>query len=130
MQSFQNGTVYWSAATGARILRGDIAAAFEAAGGVTGVLGLPTAEAVATGADGSGRVQTFQGGSIYWTSAHGAHVVRGGIGATWLGAGGVTGRLGFPTGDETATATGAQQRFQGGTVTWVTATASATVRYQ
>ncbi|MBM7805809.1 uncharacterized protein with LGFP repeats [Geodermatophilus bullaregiensis] len=130
VQSFERGSVYWSAATGARIVRGDIAAAYDAAGGVTGVLGLPTAEATATGADGTGRVQTFQGGSVYWTAAHGAHVVRGGIGTAWSAAGGVTGRLGSPIGGETATAGGAQQTFQGGTVTWVTATASTTVRYR
>ncbi|MGR7023809.1 N-acetylmuramoyl-L-alanine amidase [Geodermatophilus sp. URMC 62] len=129
VQSFERGEVYWSATTGARIVRGDIADAYAAAGGVTGVLGLPTAEATATGPGGTGRVQTFQGGGIWWTADHGAHVVRGGIGATWAASGGVTGRLGFPVGDETATAAGAQQRFQGGTVTWTTATGRATVSY-
>ncbi|SFT42823.1 Uncharacterized conserved protein, contains LGFP repeats [Geodermatophilus amargosae] len=130
VQSFENGEIYWSAATGAHVLRGDIAAAHRAAGGVTGVLGLPTSEATATGAGGTGRVQTFQGGSIHWTATDGAHVVRGGIGAAYLAAGGAGGRLGFPTGAETATSGGAEQRFQGGTITWTAGTGRTAVTYR
>lgn len=129
-QDFAGGAIYWSAATGAHILRGDIAAAVTAAGGVTGVLGLPTSEAVVVGPRGVGRVQTFQGGSVFWTAEHGARVVRGGIGAAFQAAGGVDGRLGFPTADESATATGAQQRFQGGTITWTAGTGRTAVTYR
>jgi uncharacterized protein with LGFP repeats len=128
MQIFANGTVYWSAATGARIVRGDIAGTYDAAGGPAGVLGLPVTEAVAT-ADGAGRVQTFRGGSVYWSAGTGAHVVRGAVGASWLGAGGPGGRLGYPLGSEELTATGTVQRFQGGSITWTTATSTARVRY-
>ncbi|MGY2084925.1 N-acetylmuramoyl-L-alanine amidase [Blastococcus sp. SYSU DS0539] len=127
MQEFQAGTVYWAAATGARIVRGDIAASYDAAGGAAGLLGLPVTEAVAT-ADGAGRVQTFQSGSVYWSAATGAHVVRGAVGATWLAAGGPSGRLGYPTSDEEPTATGTVQRFQGGSISWTVATATAAVR--
>ncbi|MGY1783999.1 N-acetylmuramoyl-L-alanine amidase [Geodermatophilus sp. SYSU D00698] len=130
VQEFEHGEVYWSAATGARIVRGDIGDAYAAAGGATGVMGLPTAEATATGSGGTGRVQTFQGGSIYWTAGAGAHVVRGGIGAAWLVAGGVNSRLGFPTTDEAATATGAEQRFQGGSITWTASTGRTAVTYR
>ncbi len=130
VQQFERGAIYWSAATGAHILRGDIAAAVTAAGGVTGVLGLPTSEAVVVGPRGVGRVQTFQGGSVFWTAEHGARVVRGGIGAAFQAAGGVDGRLGFPTADESATATGAQQRFQGGTITWTAGTGRTAVTYR
>ena len=128
VQRFQGGSVYWSG-TRAYVVPGDIAAAYAAAGGPGGVLGLPAGEAVATGPGGAGRVQTFQSGSVYWSAGTGAHVVRGGIRVTWAAAGGVTGRLGFPVSGETATATGAQQRFQGGTVTWTTATGQAAVSY-
>jgi uncharacterized protein with LGFP repeats len=130
VQQFEGGAVYWSAATGARIVRGDIATVYEAAGGVTGALGLPTSDATATGAGGTGRVQTFQGGSVYWTATDGAHVVRGAIGGTYVAAGGADGRLGFPTGGESATATGAEQRFQGGTVTWTASTGRTAVTYR
>ncbi|SDC06033.1 Uncharacterized conserved protein, contains LGFP repeats [Geodermatophilus telluris] len=130
VQVFQNGEIYWSASTGAHVLRGDIATAHRAAGGVTGVLGLPTTEATAAGAGGAGRVQHFQGGSVYWSATDGAHVVRGGIGAVYVAAGGADGRLAFPTGDETATATGAQQRFQGGTITWTAGTGRTEVSYR
>ncbi len=130
VQQFQNGAIYWSAATGARTLRGAIARAWEAAGGVAGPLGLPTAEAKVVGPGGTGRVQTFEGGSVYWTAEHGAQVVRGGIGVTFHAVGGVDGRLGFPTSGEQPTATGARQYFQGGTITWTTATGRAAVTYR
>lgn len=41
-RTFQHGTVYWSAETGAHAVRGDIATAHEQRGGATGRLGLPT----------------------------------------------------------------------------------------
>ncbi|WP_448641006.1 N-acetylmuramoyl-L-alanine amidase [Geodermatophilus sp. URMC 63] len=127
VQRFQGGSVYW-AGTRAHVVPGDLAAAYAAAGGPGSVLGLPTGEAVAT-ADGAGRVQTFQSGSIWWSAGTGAHVVRGGIGAAWSAAGGLSGRLGYPTSGETATTGGVLQRFQGGTVTWTAATGRTTVVY-
>ncbi|WP_254780959.1 N-acetylmuramoyl-L-alanine amidase [Modestobacter sp. DSM 44400] len=126
VQLFRGGAVYWSAATAAHIVRGDIATAYEAAGGVGGVMGLPVTEAVAT-ADGVGRVQSFQGGPVYWSAAGGAHVVRGAIGSAWLAGGGPTGRLGYPTSSETGTSAGVVQEFQGGSVTWPTTTYSTAV---
>jgi uncharacterized protein with LGFP repeats len=129
MQSFEHGTVYWSAATGARIVRGDIATVYDAAGGPSGVLGLPTSEAVAT-ADGAGRVQYFQGGPIYWSAATDAQLVWGAVRSIWLASGGPSGPLGYPTAGETDTPNrnGRMQSFEHGTVYWSAATGARIVR--
>jgi uncharacterized protein with LGFP repeats len=118
-QRFAGGTVYWSAAHGAQVLRGQILRAYEAARGPAGPLGLPVGAATKSG---TGVVQRFQSGEIWWTAAGGARVVRGAIGAAWSAAGGLAGSLGAPLGDETAAGAGVSQRFAGGTVYWSAAT--------
>ncbi|TFV53595.1 N-acetylmuramoyl-L-alanine amidase [Blastococcus sp. TF02A_35] len=129
VQRFQGGSVYWLDAR-PYVLPTDIAAAYAAAGGPAGVLGLPTGQVAPAGPGGTGRVQNFQSGSVYWSAASGAHVLRGGIAASWRAAGGLSGPLGYPTSGETATNGGALQQFQGGTVTWGAATGQTTVAYR
>ena len=65
-----------------------------------GFLGFPTTNETAA-PDGVGRFNTFQGGSVYWNPATGAHEVHGAIGAEY----GSPRRpvvvgLGYPTSDE------------------------------
>ncbi|MGY1786525.1 LGFP repeat-containing protein, partial [Geodermatophilus sp. SYSU D00698] len=67
---------------------------------------------------GAARVQDFQSGSIWWTSAGGAHAVRGAIGNYWLSTGGVDGPLGAPTGDETPAGPDSAQAFRNGVLHW------------
>ncbi|MGR6965918.1 N-acetylmuramoyl-L-alanine amidase [Geodermatophilus sp. URMC 61] len=116
---FQGGDIYWSPTTNMQIVRGEILKAWLAAGGATGYLGFPTTSDART-PDGRGYFVRFQGGDIYWSPATGARIVRGGILATWLGSGGVTGPLGFPTTSDAATpgGRGAFVRFQGGDIYW------------
>jgi uncharacterized protein with LGFP repeats len=116
---FQGGDVYWSPTTGTRIVRGDILAAYRAAGGPTGALGFPTTSDAPT-PDGRGYVVRFQGGDVYWSPETGARIVRGGIRNTWLAAGGTSGFFGFPTTSETVVpgGRGAYVRFQGGDIYW------------
>ncbi len=116
---FEGGEVYWSAANGTRVVRGEILAAWRAAGGRTGVLGLPTTTDAPT-ADGRGAFVRFEGGDVYWSAATGARVVRGGILATWLATGGATGSLGYPVTSDARTPDGRGfvVRFQGGDVYW------------
>ena len=70
LNTFQNGTIVWSPATGAREVYGAIGARYGALGGPASPLGLPTSGEVA-GANGS-RLNTFQNGTIVWSPATGA----------------------------------------------------------
>ncbi|SDL60579.1 Uncharacterized conserved protein, contains LGFP repeats [Geodermatophilus siccatus] len=124
---FQHGDVYWSPATGSQLVRGDILAAWLAAGGATGGLGFPTTSDAPT-PGGGGYFVRFERGDVYWSQATGARTVLGSIRDTWLAAGGPTGFLGFPTTSDTPAGTGAYVRFQGGEVLWSPTTGTRIVR--
>ncbi len=68
--------------------------------------------------DGKGKYLTLKGGTIYWSEASGAHVVHGVIGDKWGQAGHETGKLGYPTSDESAEGGAIKQTFQHGTITF------------
>lgn len=123
--AFQGGLISWSAATGARWIRGDIRTKYVALGAETSFLHYPTTDQRVTGS-GVGRYQTFQGGSIFWSSATGAHPVRGGIRAKWASLGWERSWLGYPKTDDFAIKYGSRQNFQNGYITWNRNTASAT----
>jgi uncharacterized protein with LGFP repeats len=119
LTTFSGGSLYWSKSTGAKVLRGAILRRYVASGGPS-VLGFPTADEGA--AAGGGAKAELQGGAIYWSEATGAHVVRGEIRARWRQLGAETGRLGYPTGDDTAVPGGYLTTFRGGTVYWSSST--------
>ena len=117
---FQGGSVYWSAATGAHEVHGDIRAAWAAKGWEAGFLGFPVTDEVRT-PNGRGAYNHFQGGSVYWSAATGAHEVHGAIRDAWASYGWEAGALGFPTSDEREVpgVPGARRSdFQGGSVQW------------
>jgi uncharacterized protein with LGFP repeats len=119
-QTFTNGTVYWSAATGAHELRGGLAQAWSKAGGVA-TLGLPTTDEAGVP---SGVVQDFaRGYTVTWTPNQ-THVVAGGIRQAWLAEKGANGTLGMPQTEEADTPQkgGRYTRFSGGSVIWTNAT--------
>ncbi|MEV0895356.1 polysaccharide deacetylase family protein [Actinoplanes sp. NPDC049802] len=116
VQWFQKGRLYYSAATGAHEVHGSILTKYRAMGTVGSFLRYPTADE--RGGAGSGRYSTFQGGSIYWSSATGAHEVHGSIRTKWLALGGEAGYLGYPRSDEKAVSVGRASQFQGGNVYW------------
>jgi uncharacterized protein with LGFP repeats len=122
---FQGGSVYWSAATGAHVVRGAIRDRWAANGWETGPLGYPTTDEVGLA---RGAANVFQGGSVYWSAATGAHVVRGAIRDRWAANGWETGSLGYPTTDEVGLAGGAVTHFQGGSVYWSPAGGAHAVR--
>jgi uncharacterized protein with LGFP repeats len=104
-QQYQQGWIYWSAATGAHEVHGRIAAHFAALGSTTGLLGYPTTDEIAT-PDRIGRYNHFTGSggaSIYYTPATGAWSVHGMIRTHWAALGWETSIAGYPTTDETAT---------------------------
>jgi uncharacterized protein with LGFP repeats len=125
---FQHGDVYWSPATGSQLVRGDILAAWLAAGGATGGLGFPTTSDAPT-PGGGGYFVRFERGDVYWSQATGARTVLGSIRDTWLATGGSGGYLGFPTTSDTPVpGKGAYVRFQGGDVYWSPTTGTQIVR--
>jgi len=87
-QRFAAGRIIWSVATGAHAVQGDIEARWLKDGGVSGLEGLPTAEAVAVS-------QQFTGGGLYRTVT-GLHLVPDAIRDRYEQLGGPTGTLGMP----------------------------------
>ncbi len=116
-QHFQHGSVYATAATGTRVLRGPVRDLWARTGWENGVLRYPTTSVAAT-PDGQGLYAHFQGGSVYWTRATGAHLLRGAILDAWARTGWERGALRYPTTDVTATpdGKGTYAYFQGGAV--------------
>ncbi len=73
---FERGSIYWHPSTGAFAVQGAIREQWKAAGWERSELGYPLTDELPT-QDGTGRYNHFQGGSIYWTEATGAHEVTG-----------------------------------------------------
>ncbi|SFT44250.1 Pregnancy-associated plasma protein-A [Arthrobacter sp. ov118] len=122
-QTFQGGTIHWSPASGAFATWGAIRATWASLGYEKGRLGYPTGKETC-GLVNGGCYQTFQGGTIHWSSATGAVATWGGIRATWASVGYEKGKLGYPTAKETCGLVngGCSQTFQGGTIHWSPAT--------
>ena len=123
-QNFAGGKIFYSPATGASVVTGQILAKYESLGGPDGDLGLPTASEADGGLDRS-RVATFAAADqpvIFWTPDYGAVVVRGAMNAAWAKLGGATGQLGAPTSDQVQNGDVITQTFAGGAVSWDAAT--------
>ena len=118
---FERGSVYWSPATGAHEVHGDIRAAWAAGGWEAGPLGLPTTDELAC-PDGRGRRQDFQAGGVWWTPTTGAHEVHGRILQAWVARGAERGQAGYPVSDEQAVAGGRASDFEHQTATWSAST--------
>jgi uncharacterized protein with LGFP repeats len=116
-QNFSGGSVYWSDATGARVVSGAVRSRWTAARGVYGNLGYPRTSTIC-GLRRGGCGQHFTGGSVYWSPATGARVLKGVIRERWVQSGGVEGRYGYPVADQRAIRGGWSQRFSGGTLTY------------
>lgn len=121
VQDFANGKVYFSPATGANAVETNILSKYESLGGPAGSdLGFPTANE-ADGGIPSSRVVTFSGADkpvIFWSSEHGAFVVRGAMKAAWDKLRGPTGKLGAPVGDQSVDGDVVSQQFVGGKISW------------
>jgi len=116
---FARGSIYWSPASGAREVRGGIGAAWSRLGSQAGFLGYPVTNELAA-ADGVGRYNVFQGGSVYYSPAIGANEVHAGIRAKWAALGAETGTLGYPTSNESTArdGVGRYNTFQRGVAYW------------
>lgn len=97
------------------VVKGPFETKWTALKGADGVLGAPTANQVCSLGVCS---QSFEGGSIFWTSATGAHPVlrtEGHTGPRWHTKGGLA-LYGHPVTDETAVTGGTLQKFSSGRV--------------
>ena len=121
-QDFVHGKMFFTPPTGPRSMMGAVLDKYEALGGpAASDLGFPTINEVPGLAGPDSRVSVFSASDkpvIFWTSAHGAFVVRGAINAAWDKLGSSGGTLGVPVGDETYDGEVATQAFSGGRVSW------------
>jgi uncharacterized protein with LGFP repeats len=121
-QNFAGGKVYFSPATGANAVEGDILAKYESLGGPVGSdLGFPIANEANGGIAPASRISSFSAADepvIFWTPEHGAFVVRGVMKAAWNKLGGPVGALGAPVGDQTLDGDVVTQKFSGGKIAW------------
>lgn len=114
---FQRGEIYAKTGRPAFHLSGAILTKWKATGGVDGRLRYPTSNITRSG-DGQGYYAHFEAGSVYWSSATGAHSVTGGIRTRWRALGAERSYLGYPTSDEFSTSTGTRSNFRYGYITW------------
>jgi uncharacterized protein with LGFP repeats len=126
---FQGGSIYWTPSTGAHEVHGLIRAKWANMGWERSFLGYPLTDETTT-PDGVGRFNHFQGGSVYWTPATGAHEVHGAIRNLWASMGWERSFLGYPTSDELSTedGTGRYSEFQHGSIYWSPATGALACR--
>jgi uncharacterized protein with LGFP repeats len=119
LQTFENGNIYTSPATGTALVSGAIDSTWSGLGREQGKLGYPTGTETCGLKDG-GCYQDFQGGQIHWSPTTGAHPTWGLTGRAWAGSGWENGTLGYPTGTETCGLKdgGCYQNFQKGQIHW------------
>lgn len=122
VQSFTGGKIFWSQATGAKVLYGAILDKYETSGGPTGDLKFPKTNEKSGPFQPASRAADFNtddAASIYWTPETGAYIVRGamGVAASTLG-----NELGAPLGDATVDGDVVTQKFANGDLTFNTKT--------
>jgi hypothetical protein len=114
------GSIYYTAATGAHAIYGEIRKKWAALDYERG-LGYPTTDEAGT-PDGIGRYNHFSlGHSIYFTAATGAHAVKGEIRKRWAALGWERSYLHYPRTDEYVTNGVYRSDFQGGYITFTLA---------
>ena len=120
-QDFAGGKIFYSPATGANVVSGQVLKKYESVGGAQSDLGLPSSNETDGGLRTGSRVSTFSAEDkpvIFWTPDYGAFIVRGAMNAAWDKLGGAAGSLGPPVADQTEDGNVVSQRFTGGEISW------------
>ncbi len=120
-QDFAGGKIFYSPATGANVVSGQVLKKYESVGGPQSDLGFPTSNEADGGLKTGSRVSTFSAKDepvIFWTPDYGAFIVRGAMNAAWSKLGGPAGSLGAPVADQTEDGNVVTQRFTGGEISW------------
>ena len=120
-QDFAGGKIFYSPATGANVVSGQVLKKYESVGGPQSDLGFPTSNEADGGLKTGSRVSTFSAKDepvIFWTPDYGAFIVRGAMNAAWSKLGGAAGSLGPPVADQTENGNVVTQRFTGGDISW------------
>ncbi|MEX3514652.1 MULTISPECIES: alpha/beta hydrolase-fold protein [unclassified Corynebacterium] len=112
---FENGSIYWTAQTGAYAIPKDMVEAWGKNGWEGGDLKYPTS---APHEVNGGFQQEFENGILTRNPDNSHHIVHGAIGAKYKEMGGATTGLGFPTSDEIKIKGGAFQEFEHGNIYW------------
>lgn len=120
-QNFAGGAIFYTPATGANVVTGQVLAKYESVGGPEGDLGFPITSEVDGGLATESRMTSFAAEDkpvIFWTPEYGAVIVRGAMAAAWDKLDGAKGALGAPMADQTEAGDVTTQRFSGGVVSW------------
>lgn len=120
-QDFVGGKIFYSPATGANVVSGQVLKKYESVGGPESDLGFPASNETDGGLKTGSRVSTFSADDkpvIFWTPDYGAFIVRGAMNAAWSRLGGAAGALGPPVADQTENGNVITQRFTGGDISW------------
>ena len=120
-QNFAGGKIFYSPATGANVVTGQVLAKYESVGGPQGDLGFPASDEVDGGLPTESRMTSFAAKDkpvIFWTPDYGAVIVRGAMNAAWQKLDGAKGPLGAPMADQTESGNVITQRFSGGVINW------------
>lgn len=117
MHFAKNASIYGTPETGAHFVKGQIRGRWQSMGWQDSALGYPTTNEKC-GFKNGGCNTHFEGGSIYYTSATGAHDVQGAIRSRWIETNWQDGPLGYPTSNHKCgfKSSGCNTHFQGGSI--------------
>lgn len=115
-RDYERGSIYWSLATGAHEVHGQIRDRWRHLGAEL-VVGYPQTDELSTQPPGF-RYSDFEHGSIYWTARTGPCEILGAIRTRWRSLGGGQSLLGYPLTGERQTPDGSSSynAFEGGSI--------------